>query len=308
METAQNENGSKKLMMGIIVALLLVTGVSLYFVFSGHQENDDLSAQKTTLDSTFKSLSDTMDVRNGELEQITDKNTRLDSLVSINETTIANEKKQIAGLLAKTKMTKSELAEANAMIVQYQASISDLQKAVVELSAQNQQLTTDNQKLSTDLTTEKKTTSDLSTQNQGLAKTVEVGSLLQLNNVEASGIKIRQNGKEVVVRRAKATESLRVSFETGLNKILPVGTVSLYVRIINPKGETISMVDQGSGSMQLANSGPQMLYTKRADFAWNQTNKKVLVYWKQDNAAEGVYKVEIYQAGYLVGNGQVKLD
>jgi len=308
METAQNDNGNKKMMMGIIVALVLIIGVALYFVFAGHEENGDLTAQKTTLDSTFKNLSDTMDVRSAELEQITDKNTKLDSTVSANESTIANEKKQIAGLLAKTKMTKAELSEAKAMIVQYEASISDLQKKVVELSAQNQQLTQDNQKLSTDLTTEKKTTTDLSAQNQGLAKTVEVGSLLQLSNVEVSGIKIRQNGKEVAVRRAKATESLRVSFDTGLNKILPTGALSLYVRIINPKGETISIVDQGSGSLQLANGGSQMQYTKKADISWNQTNKKVLVYCKQDNAVEGVYKVEIYQAGYLVGNGQVKLD
>ena len=308
METAQNDNGNKKMMMGIIVALVLIIGVALYFVFAGHEENGDLTAQKTTLDSTFKNLSDTMDVRSKELEQITDKNTKLDSTVSANESTIANEKKQIAGLLAKTKMTKAELSEAKAMIVQYEASISDLQKKVVELSAQNQQLTQDNQKLSTDLTTEKKTTTDLSAQNQGLAKTVEVGSLLQLSNVEVSGIKIRQNGKEVAVRRAKATESLRVSFDTGLNKILPTGALSLYVRIINPKGETISIVDQGSGSLQLANGGSQMQYTKKADISWNQTNKKVLVYCKQDNAVEGVYKVEIYQAGYLFGNGQVKLD
>ena len=68
------------------------------------------------------------------------------------------------------------------------------------------------------------------------------------------------------------------------------------------------MVDQGSGSLQLANSGSQMQYTKKADFAWNQTNKKVVLFCKLPNAAEGVYKVEIYQSGYLVGNGQVKLD
>ena len=308
METTQNENGNKKMMIGIIVALVLIIGVALYFVFAGHQENGDLTVQKTTLDSTFKSLSDTMDVRNSELEQITDKNTKLDSVVSAHEATIAGEKKQIVGLLSKNKMTKAELAEAKGLIVQYETSISDMQKAMAELRAQNEQLIQDNQKLSTDLTAEKKTTTDLSAQNQGLAQKVEVGSLLQLTNVDVSGIKERQNGKEVTVRRAKATESLRVSFETGLNKILPTGTVSAYVRIINPKGETVSMVDQGSGSLQLANSGSQMQYTKKADFAWNQTNKKVVLFCKLPNAAEGVYKVEIYQSGYLVGNGQVKLD
>ena len=308
METTQNENRNKKLMMGIIVALVLVASVALYFVFAGHQENNDLSVQKTTLDSTFKNLSDTLDARSAELEQIADKNTKLDSTVIAKQAMIETERHQIAAILTKAKMNKAELEEAKGKIVEYEAAISELKKTVAELSAQNQQLTQANSQLSDSLSTEKKVSSALGVQNQGLAQKVEVGSLLQLTNVDVSGMKQRQNGKEITVRHAKAVESLKVSFETGLNKILPAGPLCLYIRVINPKGETVSVADQGSGSLQLANSGSQMQYTKKADISWNQSNKKVLVYCKLDNAVEGIYKVEIYQGGYLVGNGQVKLD
>ena len=86
-----------------------------------------------------------------------------------------------------------------------------------------------------------------------------------------------------------------------------MGTVSLYVRVINPKGETISVTNQGSGTLPLAESSTQVQYSTKADIDWNQTNKKVVVYWKQFISSAGTYKVEIYQSGYLVGNGQVSL-
>lgn len=92
-------------------------------------------------------------------------------------------------------------------------------------------------------------------QNKGLSKTVEVGSLLQLTQVQVEGVKQRLNGRDRAVRNAKAAESLKISFETGENKILPAGPVSLYVRVINPRGETISVENQGSGTLQLTESG-----------------------------------------------------
>jgi cell division protein FtsB len=308
METDQKGSGQKKLMIGIIIALILIISVTLYFVYSGHQDNTDLTAQKSELDSTFKSLSDTLDVRSAELEQITDRNTKLDSTVSNKQAMIVAERGQIALILKKANMTKSELEEAKGRIVQYEASISELQKTVDELCAQNQQLTQSNSQLSDSLTSEKKTTSDLNEQNKGLSQKVVLGSLLQLKQVDVNGVKQRQNGKETTVRYAKAAESLRISFETGQNTVLSNGTLSLYVRIINPNGETISVVDQGSGTIQLAKSGTQVQYTKKADIDWNQTSKKVLVYWTQNSSSPGIYHVEIYQSGYLIGQGQVKLD
>jgi cell division protein FtsB len=308
METNQNEGGKQKMMMGVIIALLLVVGVTLYFVFSGNREYLDLSAQKTTLDSTFKNLSDTLDVRSAELDQITDRNTTLDSTVSTKQAMIVEERRQIAAILSKAKMTKAELEDAKGRIVKYETSISELQQKVAELSAQNQQLSQANSQLSDSLSSEKKTTTALNAANAGLSQKVVLGSLLQLGQIDVNGVKKRQNGKETTVRYAKAAESLRISFETGQNAVLSNGTLSLYVRIINPAGETISVVDQGSGTIQLTKYGTQVQYTKKADIDWNQTNKKVLVYWTQNISAPGIYRVEIYQSGYLIGKGQVKLD
>jgi len=126
--------------------------------------------------------------------------------------------------------------------------------------------------------------------------------------LDVEAVKRKNNGKEVSVKRAKVAQSLKISFETGENKVLDPGPVSLYVRIINPKGETIAVSDQGSGAIASALTPEPVQFTKRADFDYDQNNKKVIVYWSQNISDPGLYRVEVYQNGYVVGQGQVKLS
>jgi regulator of replication initiation timing len=287
--------------------LLLINGVALYLLYSENKAKKDLGDQKIALEHDFKNLTDTLDSKKVELEQYRGKNAELDSLITAKQEEIDNQKKTIAGLFAKGKMTTTELAKAKEMISQYEASIGDLKKKIEELTAQNQQLTAQNQQLSTDLSSEKQTTSTLTEQNKGLSKKVELGSLLQLRNITVAGIKKKGNGKEVDVKKVKQTESLRITFETGENKVLENGPLSLMVRILNPKGETISVADQGSGDFKLAETGETVQFTKKADFDWTQSNKKIVVYWASNVKDPGIYKIEVYQSGYMVGNGQVEL-
>lgn len=306
MENNQG-GGNKKVYIAIIALLLLINGVALYLLYSENKAKKDLGDQKIALENDFKNLTDTLDAKKMELEAFRGKNAELDSVITAQQNEIDNQKKTISSLFAKGKMTSSELAKAKEMIAQYEASIAAMKQQIEQLTADKQKLTAENQQLSTDLNAEKQTTAAL---NQDLAiknKKVELGSLLQLRNIEVLGIKKKSNGKEVDVNRVKQVESLRVSFETGDNKVLENGNVSLFVRIINPKGETISVADQGSGTFKMADSGDNVQFTKKADFDWNQSNKKVVVYWSQNIKDAGTCKVEVYQSGYLIGQGQVAL-
>jgi cell division protein FtsB len=309
METNQTgAAGRKKLYVSLIVALLLINGVTLYFLFSENHEKMDLADQKTALQSNFKSLSDTLDAKKLEIDQYAGKNAALDKSIAEKEDMLKREKSEISSLLAKNKLTTGELAKVTALIAEYKNSISDLQGKVDELTKQNQALAMQNGQLTNDLSTEKQTTSQLSEQNQHLSKKVEVGSLFQVAKLDVEAVKTKGNGKEVEVRRAKAAESLKISFETGENKVLDPGQVSVYVRIINPKGETIAVADQGSGTITDAETSQPVQYTKKADIDWAQSSKKVNVYWNADINMPGVYKVELYQSGHVIGQSEVKLS
>ena len=307
METNQNGAGRKKLYISAIVALLLINSVSLYFLFSENHEKTDIISEKTALQNNFKSLSDSLDAKNTVIDQYIGKNAEQDKAIAQKEQMLNQEKHEIASLLSRNKMTGAELAKAKGLMAQYQASISDLQQKVDALIAENKQLTDQNRHLTADLTTEKQTTSQLTQQNKGLSQKVAVGSLLSVADLSVEAIKTRGNGKEVQVKKAKAAEQFKISFETGENKVIDPGQLSLYVRIINPKGETIAVADQGSGTMQCENSDQPCQYTKKADIEYNQTNKKVILYWNQDIKDPGTYKIELYQSGHVIGQSAVTL-
>jgi len=303
----ENNQGNKKnIYIAIIALLLLINGAAIYLLWNENKGKKEVESAKMALDADYKNLTVELEQKSQELELLKGHNTELDSIITVQQSEIEEQKKKIGGLLSKGKLTSTELAKAKEMIAQYEASIADLQRKIDQLTQENQKLTSENQQLNSDLVTEKGTTANLKQQNEGLSKKVALGSLLQLRSMQVVGIKKKSNGKEVEVNRVKGTESLRISFETGDNKVLENGPLSLYVRIINPKGETISVADQGSGTIK-NEAGENIQYSKKADFDWNQSSKKVVVYWSQNIKDAGTYKVEVYQSGYVVGKGEVVL-
>lgn len=307
MENNEKGTVSKQVYFATIVLLILINCGSLYFLYTTSAEKADVSTQKLALEKDFKNLSDTLDLRKTEIQQYVGRNDELDKTIADDQALISKEKQQIAGLLHKGKLTAEELSKAKGMIAMYEASIADMTRQISDLTAQNQELSNQNHDLAQNLSEEQVKTSHLSDVNKGLSQKVEAGSLLQLAKVDVEAIKKRHNGKEVPVKRVKAAEELKISFETGGNKVLDPGPLSLYVRIINPKGETIAVEDQGSGTIQVAESDKPMQYSKKADIDWDQKNKKVVVYWGQNITDPGTYKVQVYQKGYVVGEGEVKL-
>lgn len=307
METNQQKSVSKRAFTATVIVLLLLNGATLYFYMDSQNQKQSVTTQKTALQSQFKDLSDTYNAKIQELEQFKGRNAALDKEIAATQAELEKNKQELSSLFSKNKLTQRELAKAQKLIEDYKVSITDMTAKVEQLSKQNQDLTASVTQLNTDLTAEKTTTVKLTEQNQGLSKKVEVGSLLPIANLDVEAIKKRHNGKEVEVKRIKATESLRISFETGANKVLDPGPVSLYVRIINPKGETIAMADQGSGVIPSAAGSEQVQFSRKADFDYNQENKKVVVYWSQNIKDAGTYTVQVYQNGYVIGERKVTL-
>ena len=307
METNQKQGVSKGVFTGTVVVLLLLNSLTLYFYMNTRSEKADVTTQKTALQKQFNDLTSTFNLKSEELEQFKGKTAELDKAITEKQQELDKSKRELTALFSKNKLTQRELDKARQMIAEYKASIADMTAKVDQLTRQNQELMAANTQLNTDLSLEKSTTSKLTEQNQGLAKKVEVGSLLPIAKLDVAAIKKRNNAKEVPVKRIKATESLKISFETGANKVLDPGPVSLYVRIINPKGETIAVADQGSGEILSATQPEPVKYTKKADFNYDQNNKKVIVYWSQQINDAGTYTVEVYQNGYVIGSGKVTL-
>jgi hypothetical protein len=143
-------------------------------------------------------------------------------------------------------------------------------------------------------------------QNKELEQKILLSSLFRLDQVDVDGVKQKAGGRILRARNIKALKSIRIGFDTGDNKFLDSGKVVFYYRVIGPTGETLMDTGMGSGTLQLA-AGGKIDYSKTMEINWENTNNRLEVYWKKDFTTAGIYKVEVYQTGYLIGSGQVKL-
>ncbi|MFN8310596.1 MAG: hypothetical protein U0T73_11605 [Chitinophagales bacterium] len=301
----QNDN-SKKIYLAIIAVLLIINGVAGYLLYTENKTSKEKTETIAKMDTDAKELNTQLESTKQELEGLKGKNAELDGIVAQRQAEIEKVQAELAEAQRKGKLSAAELAKFKQQIVQLQTENADLQAKVKELSSKNEELTAKNLQVSQDLEKEKQSTARLSEDNAAKQKLVELGSLLQPQNLKVEGVHRKKSGKETDQTKAKNVDYLKISFTTGDNKVLPVGPLKLYVRIINPKGETISVAEQGSGTMKTA-EGTDAQYTKVVDLDWDQSSKNVAIEWSQDIKNPGTYKVELYQAGHIIGQGSVLL-
>lgn len=311
MEENQTENtqksGGKGIYLAIIALLLLVSGGLGYMLFTTNNDKKDLEVAKQEVDNQYQGVLTELEARNAELEQYKGQNAELDSIIEERQAEIEKYKGEIETLLKKGKFSAAELTKARGIIEKLKEENKELQGKIEELTQANEQLTQENQELGKSLEEEKKVKESLTVEKQDLSKKVELGSLLKLSNLSVVGIQVKNNGKESETNKLKKVNKLKISFETGENRITEKGNLKLYVRVINPKGETIAVRDQGSGTFKLADNRNDVQYSRIADVNYQQGNKKVSIDWGSNINMAGTYKVEVYQSGYLIGKGETQL-
>jgi chromosome segregation ATPase len=184
MENNQNGAVNNRVYGSIIVVLLLINSFTFYQLFIENTKKVDVTSQKAVLEHQFKDLSDTLFVRSNELNLFKGKTAELDQAIADKQEQLDREKKLIQNLFAKAKLSQAELSKARNLIVQYQNSIADLGSQIAALTKQNQELMAANGQLNTDLSLERSIAVKLTEQNKGLAKKVELGSLLPLAKMD----------------------------------------------------------------------------------------------------------------------------
>ncbi|MFN8310111.1 MAG: hypothetical protein U0T73_09120 [Chitinophagales bacterium] len=305
---ATHDANKIKILIGVIAVLLVLNGVTLYLLVNRSEEKAMVITEKTalkqtydTLESQYNAITDSLDNASLQIGSLKGKNADLDKIIAEKQAMIDSAKSQLAQAYSSNTLTVEGLNKARRMITQYEVSINGLQKKVDEYAQKNQQLTEEKAQLFTDLNCEKETT-------QQLTDKITEASYLSLPAISVEAIRRKNNGTEAVVSKAKHAESLKISFEIGANKALDPGSFPLYVRIINPRGETITVDEQGSGVIPGTETASKPIkFTKKTNITWNQKSKKVVVYWTRYINAPGNYRVEIYQGQRMVGKGAVLL-
>jgi myosin heavy subunit len=307
--TGENYTEPKKDNKGIIILLLVVAiiGSWAYFFYTKNQ-NENLITEKdamySTLDSSKNEVQKEYDSAMVRLEQMTQTNNGLDSLVKTKDQEMQILKSRFRAIVSKQNASSRDLAEARSLVKELNGKIDDYVKEIERLQAENQQLTVDKANLTSDKENLEKNLSSTKVAQKEAESKVDVGSTLHASSFKISAINERNSGKESETSRAKRADKLRISFVLDENRIAVSGTKMLYIIAKDPAGKVIKETALDSGSFGTRKDG-QLEFTNKLDVQYTQGEIKPISFdLKQtDKYEKGSYNIIVYQNGFKIGEG-----
>lgn len=302
---------NRKLIYGILIAALL--GTWGYIIFDKSKTSEqitNLQTQYSDVDSARNVVQQEYNEALARMDSLTGSNTNLQKEIEARNGDIEKLKADIKSELAKKN---GDLNKARGMIAQLNGKINDLLTQIEQLKAQNEQLTVSNKTLTLQrdtLASQNKAIQDtLSVAQQDRARMQDIGSTLHASNINITGIDIKGSGKEKTTTTAKKVDVFRISFQLDENRLAQSGEKTLYVCVYGPDGQPITMPTGGSGTFLTRDEG-EKVYTNVVKVDYEQGKPASVSFdWKPEAGRyqTGVYKIQIFQNGYKIGEGTKSL-
>jgi hypothetical protein len=306
----QPPKDNRKLIYGLLIAALLGTwGYVVYDKSKSKEQITQLQTQYSNVDSARNEIQEEYNDALARMDSLTGTNTKLTAELSDRQKDIDKLKANIKAELGKKN---ADLSKAKAMIAELNGKINDLVAEVDRLKAENQELTVTNQRVTAerDTISAQKTVVEqtLATTQEEKAHVEDIGSTLHASNINITAIDVKNSGKEKTTTTAKRVDVFRVSFDLDENRISPSGTKELMVTVTGPDGKPIT-VPSTSGTFTTREEGDKT-FTNKVSVNYEQGKRTPVSFdWKPEAGKyqEGVYKVEIYQNGFKIGEGTKSL-
>jgi hypothetical protein len=302
------KSNKKSVYLIIIFLLLLINLVGAYYLFKGQQDLEATQIEVVDLKGDLSVLQSDFNAQLVQLQEMKGINADLDLILIDRENEILGHLAEIEKWKNQSGYNKNELNKLKGKMVEFEAERASFLSQIEELSKQNVELVEIKEKLEMDLTSEKEVNAGLTVEKEYLSEKFELGSLLQADELTAIGIKVKDNGVEKEIGKVKNVEKIMVCYQTGANKVRENGEVTMQLRLMSPKGETMYLEQEGSGLFTSKENGEELRFTKEASFTFDGSNKKICIYWSHNITNAGIYTAEIYQEGYLVGIKKFELN
>ncbi len=290
---------------GLVIGLIIMTVVAAVFGYLYYQERNITTKQEADLE-----------VRVNELAM---NEIKLDSISKQLDAKII-EVKGLGGNIEELEKAKADLVRDRAAlkkgtitlgnkIKEYESFLTKKDEEIAQLREENQQLISKTETLTqekAELETSKKAVSDSLTgvvsKNAELESKVTVAAALRARNVKVYAISSKGKVREGENVKAKRIDKVRVDFILEKNPLTQADNKTIYMRVIDPSGATISDDATGSGKFQY--EGQEQGYTISQDVMYSNSNQGVSILYDKNSAFKsGTYSIELYSEGFKVGEG-----
>lgn len=295
----------KNAIIGVLAAGLIA--VSGYLIYSKKESTQAIQQQETQIAKVSAEKSDVQsnfDASLARLDSMTTVNTGLESKLTEKNKEIAKVKSEIRGILNKKNATESELGRAKTLIASLNDKISSLQLDIAQLKQENQLLTNDNVVLKQEKEVLNQNLAATTAIKKSLEKKVDIASTLNASNIVITPINVKKSGKEKISATAKRVDKFVVSFDVD-NRIIQPGSTDVYVVVLGPDGKAINT---GTETFTTRTDG-DLAFTAKVPVDLETAKKKNVEFAFIPGAdfKQGNYTVQIYQNGFLIGQGTREL-
>jgi hypothetical protein len=146
----------------------------------------------------------------------------------------------------------------------------------------------------------------LEVRNQELSDKVNVAAALRAEGVNVYAITTRGRESGAQNQRAKKLEKIRVIFHLQENSLATKEIKTVYLRIIEPTGVTLSDYSIGSGTFPF--KGKDLVYTAKQRIFYENNHQSVeFIYSRPNSYREGRHEIELYAEGFLIGLGSFEV-
>jgi myosin heavy subunit len=282
---------SKKILIPLIVIILALVGTAVW-LFTSLQEQKQVVQDMEELAELDK-----QEMEN-EYERFTLQYSEMKTQIN-NDSIIAQltqEQMKTQKLLEELKQVKASDAREIARLKKELATVREVLRDYVmqidSLNRLNENLRAENTRVSAELSERNAQVAGLSSEKASLSEKVAIAAQL-----DATGIQMQMlNKRGKNAKKLKDCKQLCVNFRITKNVTAANGSRTVYVRIQNPGGNTLS----GGGTFAYENRQLECSAKKVIEYTGEET--PVTVYWNMTQMLEaGDYRVSIFVDGNMIG-------
>lgn len=295
--SADNSGKGYKITIVVLGIVLIGLAILTYIQKTEHTKNiaslEQVNHEKETLTFQYQGLLDDYE----SLETTSDSiSSQLDS-----------EKERIKELIADLRTTKSN---NRYQINKYKNELKTLRSImkgfihqVDSLNTLNIELTAENKEIKKQYKTARDKNKKLSEKYDEAADKVKVASVIRAIDIVIASL----NHKGKSTSKAKKTKRFSINFALDENAIAKTGTKSIYLRITDPNEHILIQDNQPVFSYE----DEEIAYSSVRKVEYDGKVSNAVIYFEhkgEERLMKGIYKVDIFCDGNMIGSSDVKLN
>lgn len=295
MEENKKSSNNKILIIALTILLFALIGYTFYNNNDHKEALKFLQDEKEQIIGNLTAMEEKYDIAIAQ-------NTSLSDSLTIEKDKIVVFKDSVKNL---KKINSNTLRRYRNQLANLEATNERLLIEVDSLRLFNNLLTEEKDSINSQLEMQTNFNDTLVAQNMELARKVEIGGAINVENVKVTAMKMRSNGKYTETNKAQKTDAIKVNFRLLENEIATPGDKEAYIVLKNPKGQVIN----AKGTFMLED-GTEAKYTDQTIVNYENANLDVvmLVERKGEKYEKGTYPIEVYVDGKLVGGAKLELS